>query len=294
MALPGRPQQEAGGRQILGGLVTLLLATVLLLVLLWVFQRRLIYLPLALPVPPAGTVLPGSEELVFRTEDGLELGGWFLPAGEGDARAAVLVFNGNAGHRAFRAPLAAALSRVGFSVLLFDYRGYGGNRGSPSEAGLAADARAAQAYLASRPDVDPGRMVYFGESLGAAVAVALAAERPPLALILRSPFTSLAEVGSLHYRYLPVRQLLLDRYPAIDQIARVSAPVLVVAGERDGIIPAAHSRRLFEAVPGRKRLALIPGVDHNDFELLAGEDLIRQVVGFVDETLAAGSGETKP
>jgi fermentation-respiration switch protein FrsA (DUF1100 family) len=104
----------------------------------------------------------------------------------------VLVFNGNGGNRAHRAPLAAALSRSGLAVLLFDYRGYGGNPGAPTEPGLLADARAARAYLASRPGVDPGRLVYLGESLGAAVAVALAVEVPPLALVLRSPFTSLA------------------------------------------------------------------------------------------------------
>src|SRR5205807_5382312 len=135
------------------------------------------------------------------------------------------------------------LADAGCQVLLFDYRGYGRNPGSPSEAGLLADARAARAYLRTRSDVDERRLVYFGESLGAAVAVALAVEEPPGALVLRSPFRSLAEVGRLHYPYLPVDLMLADRYPTADRIARVQAPLLVIAAERDEIIPVEQSRR---------------------------------------------------
>ena len=146
-----------------------------------------------------------------------------------------------------------------------------------------ADARAARAYLASRDDVDPDRLIYFGESLGAAVAVALAIEHPPAALVLRSPFTSLTDIGRHHYPYLPVRPLLRDRYPAIDQIARVTAPLLVIAGERDRIVPPSHSRRLYDAAAAPKRWALIPGADHNDLALLAGEQFISDVVRFLAE-----------
>ncbi len=153
-----------------------------------------------------------------------------------------------------RAALAVALNRMGLSVLLFDYRGYGGNPGRPSEEGLAADARAAQAWLAAQPEVDPDRIAYFGESLGAAVAVGLAVQRPPAALVLRSPFTSLADVGAVHYPWLPVRRLLLDRYPSIERIASVHAPLLVIAGDRDDIVPLSLSRRLYDAAAEPKRL----------------------------------------
>src|SRR5713226_3764953 len=155
-------------------------AGVLLLVtLLWAVQRRLIYFPRPDELAPAATALPGAEVVTFQTEDGLRLGGWFSPAAGAESSATILVFNGNAGDRSFRAPLAADLSQGELSVLLFDYRGYGRNPGTPSEAGLLMDARAARAYLTRRLDVDPDRLVYFGESLGAAVAVALAAEQPP-------------------------------------------------------------------------------------------------------------------
>lgn len=251
----------------------LVLATVVVLVL-WASQRRLIYLPGSVPVPPAAAVLQGAEEVAVETADGLRLGAWFV---RGPAGPTVLVLPGNGGNRAGRAPLAAALVRAGMSVLLLDYRGYGGNPGSPSEAGLAADARAARSYLLSRPDVDPASIVYFGESLGAAVAVGLAAEHAPAALVLRSPFTSLADVAELYYPYLPVRRLLRDRYDSLGRIGSVRCPVLVVAGAADRIVPASQSRRLHDAAAEPRRYVEIPGADHNDLELAAGERLVREV-----------------
>jgi fermentation-respiration switch protein FrsA (DUF1100 family) len=194
----------------------------------------------------------------------------------------VLVCNGNGGDRAMRAELAAALSRLGLAVLLFDYRGYGGNPGTPTEEGLAADARGALDYLAGRPEVDPRQVVYLGESLGAAVALRLAVERPPAALVLRSPFASLAEVGRRHYPVLPVSLLLRDRYDSAALAGRLDAPLLVVAGGRDQIVPAGHSRRLFDAAPQPKRLVVLDGAGHNDDELLAGPRLLAELRTFLD------------
>lgn len=268
------------GRIVVG--VSAVLAMVLVMIALaWLFQRRLIYLPSPGRVPPASTVLHAGEEVAFDTADGLRLGGWFVPAATGESRATVMVLNGNAGNRMARAPLAAELSRSGLSVLLVDYRGYGGNPGNPSEPGLLADARAARAYLVARGDVDPARLVYFGESLGAAVAVQLAVEQPPMALVLRSPFASLADVGRIHYPFLPVRLLLRDRYASIEQVGGLRCPVLVLAGARDGIVPWEQSRRLAEATPEPKRFVLIPSADHNSLELLAGQRVIGELVRFV-------------
>src|SRR5574341_1213800 len=273
-----------GGRILIGvGAVTA--AVVILVALAWLFQRRLIYLPSPGRVPPAPAVLHAGEDVAFDTADGLRLAGWFVPAATGRSRATVMVLGGNAGNRVARAPLAAELSRAGLSVLLVDYRGYGGNPGSPSERGLLADARAARAYLAARGDVDPARLVYFGESLGAAVAVKLAVEQPPMALVLRSPFTSLADIGRVQYPFLPVRLLLRDRYAALERVGGLRCPVLVVAGAADGIVPWEQSRRLAGAIPEPKRFVLIPNADHNSLELLAGQRVIGAVVRFV-----AGAG----
>lgn len=259
-------------------------AWVLLVALAWLAQRRLIYLPLGDDVPAAPAVLAGAEDVTLRTADGLTLGAWFVPA-RGDASAAggvsVIVFPGNAGDRTFRAPLASALSRAGFAVLLFDYRGYGGNPGRPSEEGLLRDARAAWDYLEGRPGVDGERIAFFGESLGCAVATALALEHRPRALVLRSPFTSLVEVGRRHYPFLPVRLLLRDRFPCEERIGRVRAPVLVVAGETDSIVPPRLSREVFRAASAPKRYVEIPGANHNDEDLLDGARLIEEVVTFL-------------
>ena len=239
-------------------------------------QRSFIYFPLAQTPPPVASVLPGAEEVRLRTDDGIELTGWFRAGGAGATT--VIVFNGNAGDRSHRAPLATALAREGFGVLLFDYRGYAGQPGTPSEDGLASDARAAVAYLQGRAGVDASRIAYFGESLGAAVAVRLATERAPNALILRSPFTSLEDMARLHYRWLPVGPLLADRYGSIDRIRDVRAPLLVIAGARDRIVPLAHSRRLFDAANEPKRFVPIDGADHNDLALLAGDRLIAETL----------------
>jgi fermentation-respiration switch protein FrsA (DUF1100 family) len=268
----------------LAALVIVGLLAAVLLGLIWSQQRRLIYFPWPDRLPAASSVLTGSQEVVVATEDGIHLGGWFMPAQGGRPAPAVLVCNGNGGNRALRAPLATALSRAGLSVLLFDYRGYGGNPGRPSEDGLAADARAAQAWLAARPEVDPDRIAYFGESLGAAVALRLAVERPPAALILRSPFTSLTDVGRLHYPWLPVKWLLSDRYGSAARVAQLSVPLLVIAGERDQIVPSALSRRLYDAASAPKRFVLVPGADHNDAALLDGPRTVGETLRFLTQT----------
>ncbi|HEX6322872.1 MAG TPA: alpha/beta hydrolase [Vicinamibacterales bacterium] len=262
--------------------VALFLLLAALFALIWAGQRRLMYFPFGGVPSPRDAGLPDAEPVTLTTGDGLTLSGWFLPAHDPPARFTVIVFNGNAGNRAHRAPLAAALRRHGMAVLLFDYRGFGGNPGTPTERGLAADARAARTYLASRTDVDLSRLVYFGESLGTAVAVDLAAEHPPAALVLRSPFASMAEVGQFHYPFLPVRWLLRDRFAAADVIGRVTSPVLVIAGGRDAIVPPVHSRRLYEAAREPKQLLVIEGADHNDHALFAGAELIDGVVRFLE------------
>ncbi|MGH8938698.1 MAG: alpha/beta hydrolase, partial [Actinomycetes bacterium] len=198
---------------------------VVLLGLAWGLQRRLIYFPATERVPDAASVLPGARDVTLETSDGLALGAWFLPAGDVDRGMAVLVANGNAGNRAGRAPLARALARRGLSVLLFDYRGYGGNSGDPDERGLARDVRAARQFLVGRAGLTDEQLLLYGESLGAAVVTELATEHSPAGLVLRSPFVDLASVGKVHYPFLPVRTMLRDEYPLADHLAQVKVPV---------------------------------------------------------------------
>jgi hypothetical protein len=174
--------------------------------------------------------------------------------------------------------LARALASAGLAVLLFDYRGYGGNPGRPSEQGLARDVRAAHRFLIEEAEVAPARLLYYGESLGSAVVTELATEHPPAGLVLRSPFVDLASVGRVHYPFLPVRALLHDRYPLADQLAGVRVPTTVVYGSRDSIVPPAQSRAVAAVAAGETRVVEIVGADHNDLVLLEGEKLIDAVV----------------
>jgi uncharacterized protein len=245
--------------------------------LTWGLQRHLVYLPDAGPVPPAASVLPGARDVGLDTEDGHRLAAWFLP-GEAPDAPAVLVANGNGGHRGLRAPLAAALHDAGLAVLLFDYRGYGGNPGIPSEAGLALDVRAARAFLLEEAGVPADRLLYLGESLGAAVVTELATEHPPAGLVLRSPFVDLASVGAEHYPFLPVRALLRDRYPVAEHVATIQVPTTVVHGGADSIVPPGQSRAVADAAAVLHRVVEVPGADHNDRVLLDGREVVDAVV----------------
>jgi fermentation-respiration switch protein FrsA (DUF1100 family) len=266
-------------RRMMRMLLPAVLVAIALLVFLWATQRRLMYFPMGDVLEPAAQV----ERVTFPTADGLTLHGWFFPAPPSPARFTIVVFNGNAGNRSYRAPLASALRARGHAVLLFDYRGYGGNPGTPTESGLREDARAARAFVLARADVDRERIVYFGESLGTGVAVTLADEHPPAALVLRSPFTSMVDVGRMHYPILPVRWFLRDRYLSSERIAGIKCPLLVIAGDRDSVIPLDHSQQLYDAATAtsRKEMLIVRGADHNDAALLDGNEMIAAVVGFI-------------
>jgi uncharacterized protein len=266
---------------VLVGVAAVLLASV------WGFQRRLIYLRSAEPVPRATTLLDTAQEVTLHTSDGLRLAAWYVPARQPDRGVTVLVANGNGGDRSGRAPLARALAERGLAVLLFDYRGYGGNPGSPTEEGLARDVRAAYRFLVEDAGIPPRRLIYFGESLGTAVVTELATEHPPGGLLLRSPFVDLAAVGQVHYPILPVRLLLKDRYPLAEHLARVSVPTTVVYGTADSIVPPAQSRRVAAVAPAGTHVVAVPGADHNDRALLDGADLINAVVALADHARPA-------
>ena len=244
---------------------------------LWAAQRRLIYIP-DHTRPELGAMGDTWEEVTLHTSDGLALSAWYRPPEP--ERPVVVVFSGNGGNRGDRADLGSRLAGHGLGVLLTDYRGYGGNPGHPTEEGLARDARAAVTFLENELAGHP--IVYFGESLSAAVAIELAVDEPPTALVLRSPFTSLVAVGRVHYPWAPVGLLLKDQYPSDERIGLVSVPTFVIAGDRDSIVPPAQSFAIYEAAPEPKRLLVIEGTDHNHPELVAGAGVINEIVAFID------------
>lgn len=270
-------------RRVLRVVVVVVLAGGLVIGLAWWQQRQLIYFPDRTAVPPAEDVIDGARDVTLRTEDGLDLGAWFVPPAPGvtDRRMAVLVAPGNGGNRAGRADFAEELRRLGFAVLLMDYRGYGGNPGSPSEEGLAADALAAAEALEDL-GYPAERTIYFGESLGGGVVAALQDRRPPAGLVLRSPFTELADVGAEHYPWLPVRLLLRDRFPVLEPLADSEVPVTVVYGDRDSVVPSKLSERVADEAPALFERLVIAGADHND-AVMFGPEVAQAVARLADE-----------
>lgn len=251
-------------RRLWRGLLVVLVLVGTVVAMLWALQRHLIYLPDSTPVPPAAEVIGGASDVTLYTADGLELRAWFVPAtGPADTGMAVLVAPGNGGNRAGRAGFAKELSRRGLAVLVMDYRGYGGNPGNPSEDGLAADADAAVAALKDL-GYPATRILYFGESLGSGVVAALQARNPPAGVVLRSPFTELADVGAHHYPWLPVRTLLRDRFPVVKHLATSDVPVTVIYGDRDSVVPSELSARVAERASFLVERVVLPGADHND------------------------------
>jgi len=252
----------------------------ILIVLPLAVQNALIYFPSNTVRSAADVGLPDAERLTVPTTDALDLDAWYVPAA-GETVGAVLVLHGNAGDRADRAPLAIALRDRGLASLLVDYRGFGGNPGTPSQQGLLDDAEAAAVVLERHSGLERDSLVYFGESLGAAPAAWLAARRPPAGLVLRSPFPSLTEVGRRRFPWLPVERLLRDHYPLASWIAGYEGPLLAIAGERDRLIPVSDSQRVVDAAGGGGRLLVVPGAGHNDLELLAGATMLDGITAFL-------------
>jgi hypothetical protein len=249
-------------------------------VALIVFARTLIY-PFQPGFPAAEPIgLPGARAVALAAADGTPLTLWLKDPAPGGP--VVIYFMGNGGVLAAHAPLLARLAERGFGIAALNYRGAGGAPGAPSQQALTADALA----LSDRLDtlmaapVPAGRRVIWGTSLGAALAVQLAARREAAALVLESPFNRLCETARIHYPVFPACLLLpWERWDSAEAIARASMPLLVLHGEADRIVPIAQGRALFDAAPGRKRLIAYPGKGHNELSPAA---TARDAAAFLD------------
>lgn len=255
---------------------------------LYLVQRSLLYFPdRSVPDPARYGLADAITPIDYRTADGLVLSAWYRPAARTD-QATIVYFHGNAGHHGDRGPVVRYLWEAGYGVLLAGYRGYGGNPGTPSEAGLAADARAAVDWLTEQ-GVAPGCMVLYGESLGSGVAVRLASETPVAAVLLESPFSSIADVGQAQYPIFPVKLLLRDRFDSLSRIAGIGAPLLVMHGEADRTVPIRFGRRLFDAAVEPKRAWWVPAAGHVDLHRHGASDVVLE---FLAEHVTGCAGET--
>ncbi len=250
-------------------LVAALLLSVAGLVVWWLglLDRYFVFFPgKVVQGSPADLLLP-YEDVHFTAGDGVRLHGWYISGGSGPGESAttLLWFNGNAGNIGHRVEKLGAMRRsLGVGQLIFDYRGYGASEGSPSEKGLYLDGEAALAYLKGRGDVDPTKIVFFGESLGSAVAVRLAANRGAYGVVLQAPFTSIKAMAQRAFPVLPLWLSVRSRFDSLAMVGRVRAPLLVMHSDADEIVPFEMGRRLHEAANEPKRLFVIQGALHND------------------------------
>ena len=222
------------------------------------------------------------EDVYLTTSDGVRIHGWFVPGSGGPT---LVWFHGNGGNISHRVDNIAGLhGRLGVSILIIDYRGYGLSEGSPTEQGTYLDAEAAVAHALSRPDVDPERVVLFGRSLGCAVAAEMAVRHDAYAVVLESPFTSVLAMAKRVYPFLPGVGLLVgDMYDTLDKVARIDAPIMVLHGDSDEIVPFEMGREVFEAASEPKRFYIIRGAGHNDTYAVGGAPYLDALGSFLAE-----------
>jgi fermentation-respiration switch protein FrsA (DUF1100 family) len=251
------------------------------LALMYVFQRSLMYFPDRARTPPAAAGLPQAEEVILTSSDGEHLVAWHVPPH--GAKPVVIYFQGNAGALNLRADRFRWLTGDGFGLVALSYRGYGGSTGKPTEAGMLLDAAAAYDFAAAR--YPAGRIVLWGESLGTGVAIALAAERQTGGIILDAPFTSAADIGASAYPFVPVRWFIKDSFRSDERIARVKAPLLVLHGEMDRIIPIRFGERLFTLANEPKQMVRIASGGHVNLDDHGVPDAVRVFLNGLPRTL---------
>lgn len=247
-------------------------------VFITLLQSRLIYFPTRdYPVTPADIGLE-FEDLTLETSDGVAIAAWYVP--RLDPKGSVIFCHGNAGNISDRLHSIKLLHGLGLNVLIFDYRGYGRSKGRPTEAGTYEDAVATWQYLVEMRGESPDRVVLFGRSLGGAVAIELARRHTPAALIVESTFTSLVDVGRLHYPLLPVRLLLTYRYDSLDKVSQIKCPKLFIHGRDDELIPIDNGRRLFAAAAEPKQFLETPG-GHNEAGFTYSMEFTDRLAAFI-------------
>lgn len=252
-----------------------------ILLLVFLFQSRLVYFPQYERELTATPRVAGLdyEDVHLHTADAEKLHGWWVPAR--DARGVVLIFHGNAGNISHRIDYLTMFNRLGYAVLIIDYRGYGKSSGTPSEEGTYRDAEAAWQYLMETRKFKPQDVVVLGESLGGGVATWLAAKYPPRALVLASVLTSVPDMGARVYWWLPVRLLARIHYDSRERMQQITAPVLIAHSREDDIVPFAHGEALFAAAREPKHFLIMSG-GHNDGFLYMREEWVAAVGEFLE------------
>ncbi len=248
-------------------------------------EDRLIFHPSAEIIHTPRHVGLEFQDLYFTTADGVRLNGWFIPHRE--ARQTLLWFHGNAGNISHRVENIKLLhDQVKINIFIFDYRGYGRSEGSASEEGTYEDGVAAVQFVGQQLGVKAGNLIFFGRSLGAAVAAEMAGRRQSRALILEAPFVSIREMAQSVVPLLPITALLQTRYDNLEKIVKIKVPLLVIHGDRDEVVPYEHGKRVFAAAPAPKDFYTITGAGHNNTYVVGGEAYFQRLGSFIETVTA--------
>ncbi|MCX8026506.1 MAG: alpha/beta hydrolase [Thermodesulfovibrionales bacterium] len=257
----------------------LLIAYGVFVILLYLYQDKLIFLPTyTLTSTPKDAGLD-YEEVYFITQDKLTLHGWFIPS---DKSSLVILFShGNGGNISHRIEKIKMLNTIGLSVFIYDYRGYGKSTGKPTEQGTYLDALAAWDYLINTIGIKANQIILYGESLGSAVSIDLATKVPAFAIINEGGFTSLKELAQHVYPYLPARYLCKYEYDSLKKISGLKRPNLIIHSIDDEIVPFAMAKRLFDNATEPKVLISLSG-GHNDSFYVSRKEYLQGIKDFLD------------
>jgi len=260
-------------------------------IVLWTqLEKRFVFFPVAELLYTPEDVNLEYEDVRIQTSDGLSLQAWFIPGEPGTEPGLTwLWFHGNGGNLGHRiGELALAHHRIDANIFIFDYRGYGKSEGTPSEKGTYLDSRAVIEYLSSRPDVDPERIAYMGHSLGAAVAIELALNQPPMAMVLVSPFASVRDMANLTLPFPPAGWLVRNHYDNLTRIRQLNVPLLVLHGDQDKTVPISQGRKLYEAANEPKMFQALEGAAHNDTYEVGGDKYWGTIETFLTDVRPVG------
>lgn len=260
---------------------TVLLAYLVLVLLAFVAQRRLIF-PATRDVYRNPAAYGWEYEEVFLPVHGKVTQLWFIPCE--NARGTFLISHGNAGNIANRLETADLFHSMGFNVLLYDYGGYGKSTGKPSEKRCCADARAAWRYLTEDRGIPPEQIVLFGRSLGGAVSADLACQVSARAVILESTFLSTPRLAQKLYPFLPAKFLVRHKFDTAQKMPRIDTPLLVIHSPEDEIVPFRHGRKLYELANEPKQFLEIHG-GHNEGFILSTSIYRKGIEDFLDPLL---------
>ena len=269
-------------------LIAIVCGCLLVLGMVFFFQHKLLFFPDSQLTATPSDIGLEYEEVVFRSRDGVELHGWYLPAPPETDGPTALFFHGNAGNISHRLEQLRIIHSLGLSCFIFDYRGFGRSRGRMSEQGSYRDAAGAWDYLRREIGLSPTQIVCWGRSMGGPIAARLAGDTQPLALIIESSFPSIPAMAKRLYPFLPVNLLLRYRFPTEQFLQEVACPVLIVHSREDGLVPFDFGRRLYEKAPDPKAFLELQG-GHNEGFLISEEVYVQGLEGFLEETASKGS-----